>query len=134
MLILMGNMWQQGKTGFDAVVICTIAMMGSFGPVIALASLSNNLNQTLASGERVLSILEENPVVEEIVEASDNKADNKVMSDEKNIMAEAMETFLDRNKAQNSADRKNRSIAALQDVTFAYENNCLLYTYDAADE
>lgn len=122
MLILMGNMWQQGKTGFDAVVICTIAMMGSFGPVIALASLSNNLNQTLASGERVLSILEENPVVEEIVEASDNKADNKVMSDEKNIMAEAMETFLDRNKAQNSADRKNRSIAALQDVTFAYEN------------
>lgn len=118
MLILMGNMWQQGKTGFDAVVICTIAMMGSFGPVIALASLSNNLNQTLASGERVLSILEENPVVEEIVEASDNK----VMSDEKNIMAEAMETFLDRNKAQNSADRKNRSIAALQDVTFAYEN------------
>ena len=118
MLILMGNMWQQGKTGFDAVVICTIAMMGSFGPVIALASLSNNLNQTLASGERVLSILEENPVVEEIVEASDNK----VMSDEKNIMAEAMETFLDRNKAQNSADRKNRSIAALQDVTFAYKN------------
>ena len=129
MLILMGNMWQQGKTGFDAVVICTIAMMGSFGPVIALASLSNNLNQTLASGERVLSILEENPVVEEIVEASDNKADNKVMSDEKNIMAEAMETFLDRNKAQNSADRKNRSIAALQDVTFAYENENILKNF-----
>ena len=41
-------------------------MMGSFGPVTALASLSNNLNQTLASGERVLSILEEQPVTEEI--------------------------------------------------------------------
>lgn len=120
MLILMGNMWQQGKIGFDAVVICTIAMMGSFGPVIALASLSNNLNQTLASGERVLSILEENPVVEEIAEVE--TSDNKVMSDEKNIMAEAMETFLDRNKAQNSADRKNKSIAALKNVTFAYEN------------
>jgi ATP-binding cassette subfamily C protein len=40
--------------------------VGSFGPVTALASLSNNLNQTLASGERVLSILEEKPVVEEI--------------------------------------------------------------------
>lgn len=25
--------------------------MGSFGPVLALASLSNNLNQTLAGGE-----------------------------------------------------------------------------------
>ena len=41
-------------------------MMGSFGPVVALSSLSNNLNQTLASGERVLSILEEAPLVEEI--------------------------------------------------------------------
>ena len=41
-------------------------MMGSFGPVTALSSLSNNLNQTLASGERVLSILEEKPLVEEI--------------------------------------------------------------------
>lgn len=41
-------------------------MMGSFGPVVALSSLSNNLNQTLASGERVLSLLEEQPVVEEI--------------------------------------------------------------------
>lgn len=41
-------------------------MMGSFGPVVALSSLSNNLNQTLASGERVLSILEEKPQVEEV--------------------------------------------------------------------
>ena len=41
-------------------------MMGSFGPVVALSGLSNNLNQTLASGERVLSILEEKTLVEEI--------------------------------------------------------------------
>ena len=34
--------------------------------VVALANLSNNLNQTLASGERVLSILEETPQVEEV--------------------------------------------------------------------
>lgn len=45
---------------------CTIAMMGSFGSVVALSNLSNNLNQTLASGERVLSLLEEEPLVEEI--------------------------------------------------------------------
>ena len=43
-------------------------MMGSFGPVVALSSLSNNLNQTLASGERVLSLLEEEPLVKEIPE------------------------------------------------------------------
>ena len=48
------------------MLVGTIAMMGSFGPVTALASLSNNLNQTLASGERVLSLLEEEPQVEEV--------------------------------------------------------------------
>ena len=57
---------EQGKLDFSGILTCTIAMMGSFGPVTALSSLSNNLNQTLASGERVLSILEEKPLVEEI--------------------------------------------------------------------
>ena len=58
---------EQGKLDFSGILTCTIAMMGSFGPVTALSSLSNNLNQTLASGERVLSILEEKPLVEEIL-------------------------------------------------------------------
>ena len=52
--------------------------MGSFGPVVALSSLSNNLNQTLASGERVLSILEENPEVEEVPDEKDKQAGVKV--------------------------------------------------------
>ena len=54
--------------GFDAVLISTIALMSSFGPVVALSNLSNNLLQTLASGERVLSILEETPILEEVTE------------------------------------------------------------------
>lgn len=66
MLLLTIALYHQGEIGFDAMLICTVAMMGSFGPVVALSSLSNNLNQTLASGERVLSILEETPMVEEI--------------------------------------------------------------------
>lgn len=41
-------------------------MMGSFGPVVALSPLSNNLMQTLASGERVLSLLEEVPETEDV--------------------------------------------------------------------
>ena len=48
------------------MLLSTVSMMGSFGPVVALSNLSNNLNQTLASGERVLSILEETPAVEEV--------------------------------------------------------------------
>ena len=91
------------------------------------ASLSNNLNQTLASGERVLSVIEENPVVEEVWEdeASDGKAvyvdkstkftgeqvvDTKLMSDEKNVTAEATETILDKNRAKNENILKNFSM------------------------
>lgn len=66
MLFLMLFLYQRGQAGFCQVLLCTISMMGSFGPVVALSSLSNNLNQTLASGERVLSILEEAPLVEEV--------------------------------------------------------------------
>ena len=65
MLFLMYHLYQAGNVTFDAMLLATIAMMGSFGPVAALSSLSNNLNQTLASGERVLSLLEEEPMVEE---------------------------------------------------------------------
>ena len=65
MLFLMYHLYQAGNVTFDAMLLATIAMMGSFGPVTALSSLSNNLNQTLASGERVLSLLEEEPMVEE---------------------------------------------------------------------
>lgn len=66
MLALTIWLYDKGAMGFEGILTCTIAMMGSFGPVVALSSLSNNLNQTLASGERVLSLLEETPLVEEI--------------------------------------------------------------------
>lgn len=66
MLFLMIILKQAGEVSMTGMLVGTIAMMGSFGPVTALASLSNNLNQTLASGERVLSLLEEEPQVEEV--------------------------------------------------------------------
>lgn len=66
MLFLMIVLRQAGNVSVTGMLVGTIAMMGSFGPVTALAALSNNLNQTLASGERVLSLLEEEPQVEEV--------------------------------------------------------------------
>lgn len=48
--------------GYQAVT-AVIAMMSSFGPTAALSALSNNLNQTLACGNRVLNLLEEEPAV-----------------------------------------------------------------------
>ena len=58
--------YNKGIVGFDGVVIPTIAMMSSFGPVVALSNLSNNLLQTLACGNRVLDLLEEEPMVEDV--------------------------------------------------------------------
>ena len=72
MLALTLGLYQKDILDIEGVIVCTVAVMGSFGPVVALASLSNNLNQTLASGERVLSLLEEEPVVEEILDGSEN--------------------------------------------------------------
>ena len=53
------------------VVISVIAMMSSFGPTAALSTLSNNLHHTLASGNRVLNLLEEEPITDEIVNGQD---------------------------------------------------------------
>ena len=100
MLTLTVWLYGKGEIGFEGILTCTIAMMGSFGPVVALSSLSNNLNQTLASGERVLSLLEETPMVEEIPE----DMHIKIVS-------------------------KNFSGAEAKNVTFAYENETILDDY-----
>ena len=66
MFFTMLFLYQSHVVSFSSLLLSTLAMMSSFGPVVALSSLSNTLNQTLASGERVLSLLEEEPAVEEV--------------------------------------------------------------------
>lgn len=66
MMVFSGMLASVGAIDPGAAIVCTIAMMSSFGPVAALSSLSNNLNQTLASGNRVLNLLEEEPVAEDV--------------------------------------------------------------------
>lgn len=50
----------------NKLIVVTVFFMSSFGPVIALSSLSANLRSTFASGDRVLNILEEKPQVLEV--------------------------------------------------------------------
>lgn len=52
--------------GFEGCLIATLALMSSFGPVVALAALGSTLQNTFAAGNRVLDILDESPVVSEI--------------------------------------------------------------------
>ena len=103
MLALTIWLYAKGEMGFEGILTCTIAMMGSFGPVVALSSLSNNLNQTLASGERVLSLLEETPLVEEIP------------GDVETPGTESVEHEFTGAEAEN--------------VTFAYDNEVILDNY-----
>ncbi len=58
-------------TGFEGTLICTLAMMSSFGPVVAVAALGATLQNTFAAGNRVLDILEESPIVEEVTGKED---------------------------------------------------------------
>ncbi len=66
MLFVSSMLYQRGTLGFDGVLISTVALMSSFGPVTALANLGSTLQNTFAAGNRVLDILEEEPMVKEI--------------------------------------------------------------------
>ena len=66
MLFTSAVMCQNGDVEFIGVLIPTIALMSSFGPVVALANLGSTLQNTFAAGNRVLDILDETPAVEEI--------------------------------------------------------------------
>lgn len=57
--------------GFRGCLIATLAMMSSFGPVVALAALGVTLQNTFAAGNRVLDILDESPVAQDITSRED---------------------------------------------------------------
>ena len=144
MLALTVWLYGKGEIGFEGILTCTIAMMGSFGPVVALSSLSNNLNQTLASGERVLSLLEETPMVEEISGNVDIRTDSDNEISNTSIVSENTDNDI---RNQNNSPEKEKYIlrgiltgraknsvnafsgAEAKHVTFAYEHETILDDY-----
>ena len=144
MLALTVWLYGKGEIGFEGILTCTIAMMGSFGPVVALSSLSNNLNQTLASGERVLSLLEETPMVEEISGNVDIRTDSDNEISNTSIVSENTDNDI---RNQNNSPEKEKYIlrgiltgraknsvnafsgAEAKHVTFAYKNETILDDY-----
>ena len=66
------------KIDFSVFLIGVILLMSSYGPVIALSNLSSNLLQTLASGERVLSLLAEEPELKDVESAIDLKEVSRI--------------------------------------------------------
>lgn len=109
-----------GNITFTGILISTVSLMSSFGPVAALSALSGNLNQTIASGERVLAILDEHPQVEEVSDGYDIdlgypiakiKVDNEEIKEEKDDSSKIVK------------DSNNNSCCANVDhVTFTYND------------
>ena len=66
MLAAAAGLYQAQAVTAAGLVIPVVAMMSSFGPVIALANLGASLQSTLAAGNRVLDLLEEQPRVQEV--------------------------------------------------------------------
>ena len=66
MLLASTALYRAGQVGYAGVLIPTIALFSSFGPVVALAALGSTLQNTFAAGNRVLDILDEQPVTRDI--------------------------------------------------------------------
>ena len=66
MLFLCAALYASGAVGFDGFLIPLTALMSSFGPVSALAGLGTMLQSTVASGARVLDVLDEQPETDDI--------------------------------------------------------------------
>lgn len=66
-------LFQAEKIQLTGLVVGVILLMSSYGPVIAISNLSNNLLQTLASGERVLALLNEEPHLAEVTQGKNLK-------------------------------------------------------------
>lgn len=69
-IILVESFYLNGSENFMGVILPTTIMISSFGSVLALSRLSVGLSKTIASGERVLNLLEEDA---EVLENTDGK-------------------------------------------------------------
>lgn len=50
----------------ESMIGSSVLQISSFGPVIKLANLGSTLSQTIRTGQRVISILDEIPMIEKV--------------------------------------------------------------------
>ena len=60
------NLVAKGTMSFGNMIIAIVILGSSFGPVVALSNLSNNLLLTFASAQRLFNLLDEVPEVSEV--------------------------------------------------------------------
>lgn len=67
MFTMMYFLYLQRQTGVFDVIMSTVLILSSFGPFLALSQLSNHLLSTLSSAKRVLSLLDEQEIVKDVL-------------------------------------------------------------------
>lgn len=65
-MLMAASLAGAGLVTAEGAVLATVATFSSFGPFVALANLGSTLQGTLAAGNRVLDILDEEPLVAEV--------------------------------------------------------------------
>ena len=81
---------KNGTITAGKMIIGIVAIFGSFGPVIAIAALPSSLTLTFAAGDRLLNLLAENPIIEDVtnkqnIEYKDVKVENVTFGYEENV-------------------------------------------------
>lgn len=66
MFIVMFILYQNQILSVYKVIMATVLMLSSFGPVLALSNLANNLLSTLSSGRRVIELLDEEELIKDV--------------------------------------------------------------------
>lgn len=92
-LLASATLYREGKVDVIGIIFPFAIFISSFGPTSALSSLANNLILTFACGERVLGLLEEEPIVKE------NLDGEKI--DYNNLSLENVDFSYDNNKLIN---------------------------------
>lgn len=81
---------KNGTITAGKMIIGIVAIFGSFGPVIAIAALPSSLTLTFAAGDRLLNLLAEKPIIEDVtnkqnIEYKDVKVENVTFGYEENV-------------------------------------------------
>lgn len=66
MLFLNFYLFNKGLITFPLIIVSLVTLLTSYGPMVSLASLPGNLNQTFASARRLFALLDEKAKVKEV--------------------------------------------------------------------
>ena len=117
MLAVCTLLYQSGRIDFTGFLIPLITLMSSFGPVTALAALGTTLQSTVASGARVLAVIDEIPVTEDITGKEKTEFSG---AEVKNV------TFSYENPNAKTDDESNYKQEVLKNVSLNADSNRII--------